>query len=94
MFWYDHGMGGWGWIAMSLSMVLLVALAIAGVVLLLRGVDRSSSGQVQPPAAPSAEQVLADRFARGEIDEEEYERRLTALRAHGPGHGRPGPGES
>ncbi|MFD7929982.1 SHOCT domain-containing protein [Streptomyces sp. NPDC059496] len=38
--------------------------------------------------------MLADRFARGEIDEEEYEQRLTVLRAHGPGHGRTGPGET
>ncbi|WP_445269491.1 SHOCT domain-containing protein [Streptomyces sp. DSM 41634] len=93
MFWYDHGMGGWGWVAMSFSMVLLVALAVAGVVLLLRSADRFPSGPVQPPAAPSAKQVLAERFARGEIDEEEYEQRLTALRAHGPGQDRLGPGE-
>ncbi|WSJ62908.1 SHOCT domain-containing protein [Streptomyces sp. NBC_01310] len=93
MFWYDHGMGGWGWVAVSLS-ILLVALAVAAVVLLLRSVDRFPSGSAQPPAAPSAEQVLAERYARGEIDEEEYERRLTALRAHGPGQGRPGPGDS
>ncbi|MCX4717948.1 SHOCT domain-containing protein [Streptomyces virginiae] len=94
MFWYDHGMGGWGWIAMSFSMVLLVALAVAAVVLFLRSVDRYPSGPAQPLPAPSAKQLLAERFARGEIDEEEYEQRLTALRAHGPGQGRPGPGDN
>lgn len=94
MFWYDHGMGGWGWVAMSFSMVLLVALAVAALVLLLRSVERFPSGPAQPPAGPSAKQVLAERFARGEIDEEEYEQRLTALRVHGPGRNRPGPGES
>ncbi|MEW5530682.1 MULTISPECIES: SHOCT domain-containing protein [Streptomyces] len=94
MFWYDHGMGGWGWVAMTFTMVLLVALAVAGVVLLLRSVDGFLSGPGQPPAAPSAKQVLAERFARGEIDEEEYEQRLTALRAHGPGQDPPGSGES
>ncbi|MCX2180433.1 SHOCT domain-containing protein [Streptomyces sp. SKN60] len=35
------------------------------------------------PAA-SAEQILGERLARGEIDEEEYRRRLTALRSAGP----------
>ncbi|MFE0579675.1 MULTISPECIES: SHOCT domain-containing protein [unclassified Streptomyces] len=94
MFWYDHGMGGWGWVAMSLGMVLVAALAVAGVVLLLRSVDRLASGPARPPATPSAQQVLADRFARGEIDEEEYEQRLDTLRAHGPSRGRPGPRES
>ncbi|WP_030962413.1 SHOCT domain-containing protein [Streptomyces sp. NRRL S-378] len=83
MFWYDHGMAGWGWVVMALGMVLLVALAVAGVVLLLRSADRPASSTARPPALPSPKQVLADRFARGEIDEEEYEQRLAALRAHG-----------
>ena len=30
----------------------------------------------------TAEEVLADRFARGEIDEKEYEKRLTVLKKH------------
>ncbi|MFD3415500.1 SHOCT domain-containing protein [Streptomyces cyaneofuscatus] len=37
------------------------------------------------PSAPTAEQVLAHRLARGEIDEDEYRRRLGALRQSGPG---------
>ncbi|MFI6154969.1 SHOCT domain-containing protein [Kitasatospora sp. NPDC051170] len=46
---------------------------------------------------PAAEQVLAERFARGEIDEEEYRRRLDVLRSadgpgSGPGSGPNGPG--
>ncbi|WP_326586528.1 SHOCT domain-containing protein [Streptomyces sp. NBC_01294] len=93
MFWYEHGMGGWGWVAMSFSMVLLVALAVMAVVLLLRSVDRFPSGPVEPRTTPSAKQVLAERFARGEIDEAEFERSLTVLREHGPGRSRPGPGE-
>ncbi|MDX2648788.1 SHOCT domain-containing protein, partial [Streptomyces sp. PA03-1a] len=44
-------------------------------------------------------QVLADRFARGEIDEEEYRRRLATLRGsdadpHSPEDGRAGPPRS
>jgi len=31
-------------------------------------------------AGPSAEEVLAERYARGEIDAEEYRRRRTVLR--------------
>ncbi|WP_405681475.1 SHOCT domain-containing protein [Streptomyces sp. NBC_00048] len=74
-------------------MVLLGALAVAAVVLLLRGVDRFPTGPTPPPAVPSPQQVLAERFARGEIDEEEYERSLTTLRTHGPDRRRPGPDE-
>ncbi|WP_328478401.1 MULTISPECIES: SHOCT domain-containing protein [unclassified Streptomyces] len=36
------------------------------------------------PAGPSPEQLLAERFVRGEINEEEYQRRLAALRASPP----------
>jgi putative membrane protein len=30
----------------------------------------------------SAEEILGERFAKGEIDEEEYSKRLTVLRKH------------
>ena len=33
-----------------------------------------------PSAPPAPERLLAERFARGEIDEEEYRRRLAVLR--------------
>ncbi|MEW2558755.1 SHOCT domain-containing protein [Streptomyces griseorubiginosus] len=38
-------------------------------------------GPQQPPThvPPSPEQLLAERFARGEIDEEEYRRRMSVL---------------
>ncbi|MGW3077992.1 hypothetical protein [Kitasatospora sp. NPDC001132] len=44
-------------------------------------------GQVgQGGQGPAAEQLLAERFARGEIDAEEYRHRLDTLRsANGPG---------
>jgi putative membrane protein len=41
-------------------------------------------GQPTPP-----EQILAERFARGEIDEDEFHQRMTVLRAEAPPH--PGP---
>lgn len=47
MFWYDHGMGGWGWVAVSLG-ILLAVLAVAAVVLLLRSVDRFPQARRSP----------------------------------------------
>ncbi|MFK4145373.1 SHOCT domain-containing protein [Streptomyces sp. NPDC004065] len=84
MYWYPHGMNGWGWFAMSLGTVLFWAVLITAGVLLFRALNRGSgpaAGQPYDPVRrPTPEQLLAERFARGEVDEEEYRRRLAVLR--------------
>ena len=74
--WGDHGGFWWGWIVMVALMVLLVAVIVIVAV-------RFEIHTAGPPtsAARSAEDVLADRLARGEIDVDEYRRRLDALRS-------------
>ncbi len=81
MMWgYDWGWGAW--LAMSLMMVLFWGLVIAGIVVLVRYLTGGRQGG--PPAADSgrasAEELLDERFARGEIDDE-YTRRRQLLRA-------------
>lgn len=83
MFWYDHHVSGWGWFAMSASMILVWALIITAAVLLFRALGRTTEGP-HNPAGPSPEQLLAERFARGELDEDEYRQRLAALHASCP----------
>ena len=78
MFWYGYGMSGWGYALMTISMVLFWALVIFGVVALVRYLAR---GDQQPTAWATPGQLLDDRFARGEIDEQEYHHRLEVLRA-------------
>ncbi|MBL7493731.1 hypothetical protein I6A60_33745 [Frankia sp. AgB1.9] len=93
MYWHDgHGMGGWAWFAMSLGTLLFWAVLIIGAILVVRALthtgDRGRSPTSPPagpaatggPPGPSPDQVLADRFARGEIDENEYRARLATLR--------------
>lgn len=80
MFWYDHDVSGWGWFAMSAGMILFWALIITVAVLLVRALN-SPHEHTHAPAAPTPEDILRERLARGEIDEEEYRRRLTALHA-------------
>lgn len=81
MFWYDHDMGWWGYAGMGIGMVLFWALIIVGIVALVRCVagDRRNA---RPPVGevPSPEQVLAARFAHGEISETEYRERVAVLR--------------
>ena len=80
MFWWGQGMNGWGYALMSVSMVLFWGVVILGIVALVRYLGRSSPSAGAGVPRPSAEQVLAERFARGEIDEPEYTSRLAALR--------------
>ena len=80
MFWYDHDVSGWGWFGMSVGMVLFWALIITALVLVFRAANRPHE-HTRTPTAPTPEQILSERFARGEIDEEEYQRRLNALHA-------------
>ncbi|MFE9695113.1 SHOCT domain-containing protein [Micromonospora sp. NPDC005806] len=72
-------MGGW-WLLNALFSLVILGLIIGGVILLVRRLDRGPSGQPAPVA--SAEAILADRYARGEIDEREYRQRLGTLRGH------------
>ncbi|MCS7484731.1 SHOCT domain-containing protein [Umezawaea endophytica] len=79
MYWYGNGMNGWGYAVMTIGMVLFWTVAILGGVALIRHLTRPAGAA----GGPSAEQLLAERFARGEIDEEEYGKRLKTLRSSG-----------
>ncbi len=84
MFWSDHDMSGWGYTGMAIGMVLFWALVIVGIVALVRytsGAGQQRASQAPPLPGENPEHVLATRFARGEIDEAEYQQRLTVLRA-------------
>jgi putative membrane protein len=75
---YDYGgMHGGGWAVMVLMMVVFWALLAALVWWLVRG-SRDGDAVVRR-TGPSPEDVLAQRYARGEIDDEEFERRRAAL---------------
>jgi putative membrane protein len=81
-----YGWDGWGWggwILMTIAMVVFWAIVITAIVLGVRYVATATSQRDRPtPDTNRAEDVLAERFARGEIDEDEFRRRMTALREH------------
>lgn len=77
--WHDGGMYGmhWGW----WSFWILIALVL-GWILSRAAVgrsDRSEAGRASR-RGEEAEEDLRRRYARGEIDEEEFARRLEVLR--------------
>ena len=75
MMWWG---GGWyGMIFGPLFMILVLAVVIAVVVLLVRWAD--GQGQVTAPPHRTPLDILKERFARGEIDKDEFEERRRVL---------------
>ena len=69
-----YAMSGWAWLLMTLGMLGFWALVAVVAVALLR-----HPGQPDQQRRPGAEEVLAERLARGEIDADEYRQRLQTL---------------
>lgn len=68
-------MNGWGWVWMTLMMLIGTALVMGIVLLLYRGSQPGGSTS----RAENPLEILAQRFAKGEIGEEEYRRRRDVL---------------
>jgi putative membrane protein len=81
MGWYvgDH-MTGWGWVGMTLSSLLFIALLVGAGALLIRLAGQPGHVAEQPR---SPEQLLAERFARGELSDEQFRQQLATLRDTG-----------
>jgi putative membrane protein len=78
---WDGGISVWGFALMTFNTVLVWALIILGIIALVRYIGRATQATGTPRTQTAAEQALAERYARGEIDEDEYRRRLETLRA-------------
>jgi putative membrane protein len=76
MFWYGNGINGWGYALMAVSMIAFWGLVVAAVFYLV------PTGQASARATPA--QILAERFARGEITEEEYRRHFDTVHLNPP----------
>ena len=68
-----HDMSGGDWVWMSGMMIVLVAAVVAIILRLGFSRDKASSG----PRTP--DEVLHHRFAAGEIDLDDFQRRQDAL---------------
>lgn len=70
--------GGWGpgfgWV----FMILFWALIILGIIAIVKWLAGTTGGTGLPPPK-SARQILDERYARGEIDQEEYEQKKRDL---------------
>lgn len=77
--------GNAGGLGMMIGMLLWGLVGLALLVLIVVVIVRVVSGRPpeflssQPPRGPDARSILDERYARGEIDDEEYQRRLKTL---------------
>jgi putative membrane protein len=78
MVWYGRDIGG-GFIAMMIGLLTTVIV----IAVILRVVDRMTGREIFR-RRPTPDEVLADRYARGELTDEEYRHRLSVL--HGDDH--------
>jgi len=78
--WRMHDQSGAGWFMVILMLVVVVAVVVV-VVALLRGTTPLTATPSAPAVgrAPDARAILQDRFARGEIDEQDFRARMRAL---------------
>jgi putative membrane protein len=86
-YYYMNGGWPWGmWLFMGLFTVVVAGLVVWAVVVLSQHRGGPQTGPLPPPAppippsaGPDPKGILDERYARGEIDETEYRRRLAVL---------------
>lgn len=72
MYGFEHGGMAWGWPMMILIWLIPIVLIALLVRLLI--------GRTAPPQQPGAREILDARYARGEIERDEYLKRLDDLK--------------
>ncbi len=72
----DDQMTGWGWVMMIIFSTLFAALLATAIWALYSYTTRTRADQERG----SPEELLAKRYARGDITTEEYQERLARLR--------------
>ena len=77
--WDGHGWGIGAWVGIAVLIFWGAVVIVVIVLLARRARPRESADELRPPHY-DAERILTKRFARGEIDEQEFTARRTVLR--------------
>lgn len=75
---YDYGMMGYGW--SWIMMIGVLAIVVLGVLILFRYLHHSSATS-RNDASRSPLDILNERYARGEIADEEYKKKKAEIKA-------------
>ncbi len=68
-----------GWFGMGFGMLLFWGLAIAAIVLVIKVLSGPRSSHLYDQAEKTALDILRERYARGEIDRDEFEQKKRDL---------------
>jgi putative membrane protein len=72
--WGMHpGMMAWGWVGLLFMLVFWVLIVVLIIILIRRLLSPGTTRMAGPPQEDSALEILKKRYARGEIDKEEFE---------------------
>ncbi len=78
---WGYGPSGWGWLMMVLGSLFWIALLALIVVVIMRLWPGAGTFRSSAPHEDEALSILRQRYARGEIDLEEFERKRRDLLA-------------
>lgn len=78
MMWWNGGWSWWAWCVMG-GMMLVFWVVVAWVIVTVVRFNRES-----PTVSRSPEDILSERYARGEIEQDEFEQRRAALHGGKP----------
>ena len=82
MGWYGDGIGWAAWLMMAIVMVAFWGLVVVAGIAIFRGTSRDS-GRDDRAAPTDPRRLLDERFARGEIEADDYRARQAVLRDGG-----------
>ena len=72
------GSFGWWWL-MPIFVIVFWALVIAGIVILIRSITKGIRTDSSPKQSDSPMEILKQRYARGEINKQEFEEKKKDL---------------
>ena len=80
-YYHDHMWGNWhGWFMGPIMMIVVIGFVVALIVLLVRWLGgHGHASQSHNPTSNAPLDILKERFAKGEIDKDEYEERRKVL---------------
>ena len=82
MMYYGYGWNWFGAIVMLVFMALVIAGIIIAILYAVRAIGRDTQRWPERPGEDQALATLRERYARGDIDENEYQRRRQLLSQH------------